>query len=84
VDESAVSAAFETGTGRYRLRLLVPLATLGLPDDADAFTFDLCVTAAPGADSPYVRAFLASRANPVRFTEGYARIAIPNKSKKGT
>jgi hypothetical protein len=79
VDESAVSAACETGTGRYRLRLLVPFATLGLPDDADAFAFDLSVTAAPGADSPYVRAYLASRANPVRFTEGYARVAIADR-----
>jgi arylsulfatase A-like enzyme len=85
VDESTVSVAFETGTGRYRLRLLVPFATLGLPDDADAFAFafDLSVTAAPGADAPYVRAYLASRANPVHFTEGYARVAITNDPNKG-
>jgi hypothetical protein len=83
VDESAASAALEAETGRYRLRLLVPLAPPGLPDDANAFAFDLSITAAPDATAPYVRAYLASCANPVRFTEGYARVAITSNPEKG-
>ncbi len=83
VDEPAVSISFAGGTGGYRMRLLVPFAPLGLPDDADAFAFDLGVTAAPGADAPYVRVYLSSRANPVRFTEGYARVAITKDPGKG-
>ncbi len=74
VDESAVSSAFVTGAGRYRVRLLVPFATLGQPTDATTFAFDLSVITAPASEAGYVRAYLAKRIN--QYTDGYARVMI--------